>query len=109
MRRVIPKPFPTEPALLDARSVAQFIRAARTQSGMTLDDAALATGIAKGTMQALEVDPSTVSFATVLQVARELGISLFAFPSEQQEQVRRMAARLRSPAQPEDPASPQSA
>lgn len=94
MRRVTPKAFPAESLLSDAGCVARFIRAARTQSGLTLEDAALATGVAKSTMQIIETDPSSVAFATVLQVARELGVSLFAFPAEQQERVRRIAVGL---------------
>jgi transcriptional regulator with XRE-family HTH domain len=93
MRRVIPKPFPVDQVLSDAHAIAMFIRAARTQSGLTLEDAALLTGIAKSTMQINESDPSTVGFATVLRVARELGVSQFAFPSEQQELVRRITNR----------------
>ena len=96
MRRVSPQPFPAEPVLFDARAIAMFIRAARTQSGLTIADAALVTGIAKSTMQVIESDPSTVGFATVLRVARELGVSLFAFPSEQQELVHRITDRLQS-------------
>ena len=96
MRRVRPQSFPTEPVLPDARTIAMFIRAARTQSGLTIEDAALLTGIAKSTMQIIESDPSTVGFATVLRVARELGVSLFAFPSEQQELVRRITDGLQS-------------
>ncbi|WP_374246749.1 helix-turn-helix domain-containing protein [Zoogloea sp.] len=93
MRRVTPKAFPDEPLLQDAAAVAEFIRAARTQGGLTLEEAALITGIAKSTMQKLETTPGSVGFATVLHVARELGVSLFAFPAEQRERVRRLTAR----------------
>lgn len=73
MRRVKPLEFPCSPLVVEARNLASFIRAARTQSGLTLEDAALATGIAKSTMQSIETDPSKVAFDTVLRVARALG------------------------------------
>ncbi len=80
--------------LTNASEVAEYIRAARTQSGLTLEEAALATGIARSTLQVIETDPSTVGFDTVLRVARELGVTFFAFPSGQQEQVIRLTAPL---------------
>lgn len=92
MRRVKPLVFPADPLVGDARVLANFIRAARTQSGITLEEAALVTGIAKSTMQKLENDPATVGLATVLEVARQLGVALFAVPAEQREIVRRRIA-----------------
>ncbi len=94
MRRVKAQPFPADPLIGDAHALAHFIRASRTQSGITLEEAALATGIAKSTMQKLETDPSTVSLAIVVEVARQLGVALFAVPAEQREIVRRQINRL---------------
>ncbi len=94
MRRVIPRAFPPDNLVGEPTTVANFIRAARTQSGLTLEDAALATGVAKSTLQKIETDPSTVSFAIVLEVARQLGVTLFAVPAERREIVRRMIAHL---------------
>ncbi len=94
MRRVKPQDFPADPLVGDAQALAHFIRAARTQSGITLEEAALVTGIAKSTMQKLENDPSTVSLAIAIEVARQLGVTVFAVPAEQREIVRRLINRL---------------
>ncbi len=94
MRRVTPRAFPPDNLVGEPATLASFIRAARTQSGFTLEDAALATGVAKSTLQKIETDPSTVSFAIVLEVARQLGVTLFAVPAERREIVRRMIAHL---------------
>ena len=91
MRRVKPLAFPLDPLVLDPGTLASFIRAARTQSGLTLEEAALTTGVAKSTMQSIETRPDNVAFATVLHVAKELGVAIFAVPAEQREVVRRMA------------------
>lgn len=96
MRRVIPKSFPRDLELADASAVALFVRAARTQSGLTLEEAALATGVAKSTLQTIETDPSTVSLGLVLKVARELGVSFFAVPSGQRKLVPKLADQLAS-------------
>lgn len=98
MRRVKPQDFPADPLVGDSQALARFIRAARTQSSMTLEEAALVTGIAKSTMQKLENDPSTVGLTLVLEVARQLGVSIFAVPAEQREIVRRLITCL-----PNDP------
>ncbi len=90
MRRVKPLAFPEDPLVAEATTIASFIRAARTQSGLTLEEAALTIGIAKSTMQSVETQPHRVAFATVLQVAKELGVSIFAVPAEQRESVRNL-------------------
>ncbi|MCK6375534.1 MAG: helix-turn-helix domain-containing protein [Zoogloea sp.] len=96
MRRVKALDFPDDPLLQEVRNLASFIRAARTQSGLTLEEAALATGVAKSTMQSIETNPSKVAFETLLYVARQLGVSIFAYPSEQQEMVRKLTQNLGS-------------
>lgn len=96
MRRVKALDFPDDPLLQEVRNLASFIRAARTQSGLTLEEAALATGVAKSTMQSIETNPSKVAFETLLYAARQLGVSIFAFPSEQKEMVRKLTQNLGS-------------
>lgn len=95
MRRVVPKEFPSDPVLHTGSELGAYIRAARTQSGMTLEYAALAVGIAKQTMQDIETHPETVAFGTVLMVARELGVSLLAVPSERVGPTRRLIEQAR--------------
>lgn len=92
MRRVTPRVFPPDNLVGEPTALSSFIRAARTQSGLTLEDAALVTGVAKSTLQKIETNPATVSFAIVLEVARQLGVTLFAVPVQQREIVRRMIA-----------------
>lgn len=89
MRRVVSQKFPDEPVVAEPLDLGRFIRAARTQSGLTLEDAALAAGIAKQTMQNIETKPGIVSFSLILDVARALGVSLFAVPSGIEERARR--------------------
>lgn len=96
MRRVKAIDFPDDPLLQEVRNLASFIRAARTQSGLTLEEAALATGVAKSAMQAIETNPSKVAFETLLFVARQLGVSIFAYPSEQTEVVRKLTQNLKT-------------
>lgn len=103
MRRVTARAFPKNNLVEDARDLASFIRAARTQSDLTLEQAAMAVGVAKSTLQKLETDPTTVSLGIALQVARELGVSLFAVPSEQREILRKLIARLPNDALPGAP------
>lgn len=89
MRRVLPQPFPDEILLESPNILGQSIRAARTQSGLTLAEAALANGISTQTMQRLETDPSTVGFGLLLQVARMMGVSLFVVPAVSQSVARK--------------------
>lgn len=84
MRRVLPQSFPEEILLETPDVLGRSIRAARTQSGLTLAEAALANGISTQTMQRLETDPATVGFGLLLQVARMMGVSLFAVPAASQ-------------------------
>lgn len=89
MRRVVPIPISSDPAVPDAKALGAMVRAARSGSGMTLADAALNLGIAKQTLANLETGKSSVGLDTALRVAREFGVSVFAVPSIQRERVRR--------------------
>ena len=48
-RRVVPTAFPTAPQLRTCDELGAAVRAARTASGLTLEEAALAVSIAKQT------------------------------------------------------------
>lgn len=85
MRRVVPLPFPASPALRSPEELGAYIRAARTQSNLTLETAALLIGISKQTLLNIEKNPGSVSFSYVLRAAHELGVSLFAIPAQKQE------------------------
>lgn len=88
MRTVVAQPFPSDPLIKEAANLGQFIRAARTQSGLTLADAALSLGIAKQTLQDLERGKPTVSFGLVLRVAQGLGVAVFAQPAATRDYAR---------------------
>ena len=94
MRRVVPLPFPTDPFVTDAAKLGAAIRAARSNAGMSLVDAALALGISKQTLSDLETAKSSVGLGTALRVAREMGVALFAVPAGEREIVRRAIVQL---------------
>ena len=89
MRRVVPTPAPSDPTVLDIKSFGIMVRAARSSSGMTLEDAALTMGIAKQTLANLETAKSAVGLDTALRVAHQFGVALFGVPAHQREPVRR--------------------
>ena len=82
MRTVIALPFPDSPFVDDCEAFGRFVRAARTQSGMTLEDAALAVGVAKQTLQDLETGKPGVGLGFALRIAQALGVAVFASPAQ---------------------------
>ena len=96
MRRVVVQPFPTDPLVVDAAALGAAIRAARSQAGMTLVDAALSLGLAKQTLADLETAKGSVGLETALRAARELGVALFAVPTADREPVRRAIQKARA-------------
>lgn len=85
MRRVLPLNFPKDPLIAQATDLGAYVRAARTQSGLTLEEAALSIGVSRQTMVNIEKNSGSVSFAVILQAARALGVVLFAQPAENRE------------------------
>jgi len=89
MKRVTPKPFPSDPLVREPRQLGQAIRAARTAAALSQVEAAAALGISKQTLTDLESGKDTVSIGTALRVANELGVSLFIAPAQNRERIRR--------------------
>ncbi len=89
MRRVVPLPFPSDPLVMSARDLGRFARAARTQSDLTLEAAAVALGVSKQTLQNLETGKDTVGLGMALHILEGLGVALFAVPAELKERARR--------------------
>lgn len=89
MKTVKPTPFPVDPLVKDVQDLGAAVRAARTESGMTLEWAALSLGVAKQTLQNLEKGSGTVSVAFALRAARELGVVLFLAKAEDADYIRR--------------------
>lgn len=77
MRRVVPTPFPLDPWLQSTEQLGAAVRASRTAAGMTLEDAALAVGVAKQTLQNLETGKGQVSLTIALRILGGLGVDLF--------------------------------
>ena len=82
MKIVKPTPFPSNSELLNSKQLGDAIRSARTASGMTLIDAALSIGVAKQTLSDLERGKPSVSLGIALEIATQLGVSLFIFPKQ---------------------------
>ena len=95
MRRTIPLPFPSDPALTDASVLGAAVRAVRTGAGMTLGDAAAFLNVAKQTLGDLERGKASVGLGLALKIADGLGVALFVAPSAQREQIRRRLQSLR--------------
>lgn len=88
MRTVTPKPFPSDLELRSAKQLGIAIRAARTQAGLTLADAALTLGVAKQTLSNLELGKPSVGLGLALEIAAGLGVALFMVPARAREQTR---------------------
>ena len=90
MPKIKPKPFPSDRQLVDPSVLGAAVRSARTQSGLSIADAALTIGIAKQTLSDLEAGKPTVGLGMALKIASELGVTLFVVPSTEKETVRRL-------------------
>ena len=97
MKRVTPKPFPPDPQIQTLAQLGETLKAARTQAGLRLQDAALALGVAVQTLVDIEAGRPGVSMGKLLTVARGLGVDLFALPRARRDLVRRRLADLISP------------
>jgi len=104
-RRVVPTPFPT-PFVTTPTQFGQAVRAARTASGMTLADAALALGVAKQTLQSLERGTASVGLATALRIAHALGVAVLAVPGSQRSAIARRLSPEPGVPRDDDPAGP---
>ena len=82
-----PHPFPTNPQRATCEEFGAAIRAARTASGLTLEEAALAVSVAKQTLGGLEAGKPTVGLGIALRVAKALGVSLFIAPTGEAGQI----------------------
>ena len=80
-RRVVPTAFPTDPQLTTCEEFGAAVRAARTASGLTLEEAALAVSVAKQTRGDLEAGKRTVGLGIALRVAKALGVGFFMAPA----------------------------
>lgn len=75
-RAVIPTAMPKPQSLSDAQVLAAFIRAARTQTGMGIHEAAAFCGVSVSTLSKLEQGKGDVRLSSVLQVCQMLGVTI---------------------------------
>jgi transcriptional regulator with XRE-family HTH domain len=75
-KAVVKSPTPAPQQLLDAKTLGEFVRAARTQANMNIHAAAAFCGVAVGTMQKIETVSGDVRLSSILTVCRMLGIKL---------------------------------
>jgi transcriptional regulator with XRE-family HTH domain len=94
MKRVKPVSFPADPFVHEVGVLAQAIKAARTQSGLSLADAAMLCNVALQTLVDIEAGSQGVSLGKFLQVADALGVSLFTVPASKRERARKQLVML---------------
>lgn len=75
-KTVTPLPVPETQKLIDAATLGRFVRARRTQAGMTIHEAAAFCGVAVGTMSKLETAGGDVKLSSILAVCAMLGITI---------------------------------
>lgn len=68
---------PNQDSDLTPELLGQFVKAKRTQLGITIEEAALMCNVAKDTLSKIETARNTVQFQSILQVCKMLGIKLF--------------------------------
>ncbi len=76
MRKLSVTPFPDHSVVANPEDIGVLVRAVRTASGMTLEEAALTLQVAKQTLQNLEKGKGTISLTLVFKVLTGLGIRL---------------------------------
>jgi transcriptional regulator with XRE-family HTH domain len=75
-KRIVALPLPPAQPLLDAATLGQFVRARRTQSGLTMHSAAALCGVAVGTLEKIERATGDVRLSSILTVCSMLGITV---------------------------------
>jgi len=93
-KRVVPTPFPA-PLVSSPGDFGAAVRAARTGSGLTLEEAATALGVAKQTLQSLERGTANVGLSQALRIARAMGVTVLVTPATERDRFERLLARAR--------------
>ena len=75
-KTVTPLPVPEPQQLLDAATLGKFVRARRTQSGMSIHEAAAFCGVAVGTLSKIETAGGDVKLSSILNICAMLGITI---------------------------------
>jgi len=75
-KRVIPIPFPKQPHELTHEFIGEFIKAKRTQSGLTTHQAAMLCGVPVDVFTKLERNNGGITLQSFLKVVNGLGVDL---------------------------------
>lgn len=89
MPKIVAKPFPQQKQLIDPMTLGEAVRSVRTQSGLSIEQAALVIGVAKQTLSDVEAGKPTVGLGLALKIANELGVSIFVAPKTEQDRINR--------------------
>ena len=81
-RPIRPTPFPDDARVADLERFGRWIRAARTQQGIAIDDAAALCGVSVQLLNALETGRRSVGLDRALHVATQLGLAVSITPAE---------------------------
>lgn len=92
MNRVVPVP-PPAPEVENVASIAQAIRAARTQAGLRQKDTAMLCGVSSQTLVDIEAGAEGVGIGLVLKVAKNLGVHFFVLTGDDAVAVRNLVAK----------------
>lgn len=79
----IAMPPPPSGRITNREDLGRVIRYARMQAGMTVEEAAMAIGIAKATMLRVEQGKGGLQFDNLLKILEGLGVTLSALPTHQ--------------------------
>lgn len=94
MKRVVKKPFPSDLEIVTPAQLGQAIQAARTQSGLTQEQAALFCNMSKQTYIGIEQGKEGTAIGSILEVAKNMGVALFVIPSRQREKLKKQLSSL---------------
>lgn len=75
-KTVTPLPLPEPQQLLDAATLGRFVRARRSQTGMSIHEAAAFCSVAVGTLGKIETAGGDVKLSSILNICAMLGITI---------------------------------
>ncbi len=83
MPRIAMPPAPTSGRITSREDLGRIIRYARMQAGMTVEEAAMAIGIAKATLLRVEQGKGGLQFDNLLKIIDGLGLRFSVMPAQQ--------------------------
>lgn len=81
MPKITTPPSPSTGRIASRQELGRIIRYVRMQAGLTVDESALAIGVAKATLLRAEQGKEGLQFDNVLKILEGLGVSLYALPA----------------------------